>query len=463
MKKNFKEMATYEKKYKKYFDIFEKKSLKTKAGLPIKEDDIYALGKQLEKFEEWVAFKESNASADDLGILPKVGLDVIAASNATSVIPLIAGVQPIEERKGLVWFKNIVAMNSRGNIQANQTLLDARKGRIGLADSYATETITDEVVATGDGKATEFNVIVKYAPMRLRYTKITVDGQPETVLVDDGEGHLIGTGGKGTISYEDGKLSITFDNAPADGANIKVSYATNLEELAELQTINTEYDSVEVTARTYALRTEIGLFKSYEMSRRFNVDVEEMLARDLVTELTTQLSTSTVRALYVKTPDSGITWDKNAPQGVSFMEHLLSFSAVLADAENRILAQAGRLGEQVVYIVGHKASSIFKMLPGFKPATDVKATLGTHLFGYYEGKPIVRSLAIPDDEVIIETRGSDNYDSPVIYAPYMPLFVTDTFHGMDHNPLNSQKAAAAMVGIKATIPTLATKFKIVNA
>ena len=454
--------GTYEKKYRKYFDVFERASAKAKAGKRVDEWDLAGLGSQLQQFENWRSFKETNGSADDLGVLPKIGLDVITAANASSVIPLFASVQPINERKGLVWFKNVVALSNRGNIKKGQTLLSSTQGRVGLPEGYAGEIVSDEIDATGDGSATDFNFVVKYAPARLRTASIKVDGQPDTILLDDGKGNLIGVGGKGTINYETGEVSVSFGTAPADGAAIKSTYATNLEELNELQTIQTQFDSTEITARTFALRTEIGLFKSYEMQKRFNINPEEVLAQDLVNELTTNISTEVVKKLYQSTPGN-IVWDKTAPSGVGYMEHLLSFTATIASAENKILEQSGRIGGDIVYVVGTSVAGVLRAMPGFIPATDVKATLGTHFYGTLDGRPVVRSIVMPADEMLVVSKGEDPFTAAVVYAPYMPLFVTDTFNGMDHNPLNAQKAAAAMAGTKAVVPTLATRITIKNA
>jgi len=455
-------LGTYERKYKKYFDVFEKKSTLAKAKKRVDEWDLAVLGAQLEQFENWKSFKEANGSADDLGVLPKIALDVITAANASSVIPLFASVQPINERKGLVWFKNVVATNTRGNIQAGQTLLSATQGRVGLPEGYAGEIVENEVEATGDGKATDFTFVVKYPPVRLRTVTVTVSDQPATKLIDDGQGNLIGVGGKGTINYQTGEVSVSFDTAPGDGATVNATYATNLEHLTELQTIQTQFDSTEIVARTFALRTEIGLFKSYEMQKRFNINPEEVLAQDLVNELTTNISTDVVKKLYLATPGA-LTWDRQAPSGVGYMEHLLSFTATLAEAENKILEQAGRIGGDIVYIVGTSIAGLIRALPGFTPAQDVKATLGTHFYGTLDGRPVIRSIVLPADEMIVVSKGEDPFTAAVVYAPYMPLFVTDTFHGMDHNPLNAQKAAAAMAGSKAVVPTLATRIKVLNA
>jgi len=183
---------------------------------------------------------------------------VITAANTTSVIPLIASIQPIQERKGLIWFKNVVSRTDRGNVNNGDTLLDAKQGRQKIAEEFAGEHIRNEQDATGDGKAKDFAFVVKYPEVRLRTLEITVEGQPNTQLLDDGKGNIIGVGGKGSIKYSTGEVQVSFDDAPDDGAAILSSYDTNLETLAELQTVNTEFVSTSIEAKTYALRTEVG-------------------------------------------------------------------------------------------------------------------------------------------------------------------------------------------------------------
>ena len=70
-----KNLADYEKRYKKYFDAFESKSVLARTGKRITENDLAVLGAQLEQFESWKTFQENNGSADDLGAVPRIALD----------------------------------------------------------------------------------------------------------------------------------------------------------------------------------------------------------------------------------------------------------------------------------------------------------------------------------------------------------------------------------------------------
>ena len=340
--------------------------------------------------------------------------------------------------------------------------MNATNGRVKIPVGFAGEEIFGEDTgAKGDGNTKDFAFTLKYPPVNLRSVTIKLADESVT-LVDDGKGNLLGVGGKGSINYETGAVSVSFDNAPADGVAILADYATNFEAQTEIPTISSGFDSMTVVARTYALRTDIGLFKSYAMSRRFGINVEETIAQDLTQELTTEVSNNVVMKAYLAA--QGVTtWDKTAPAGVSYTEHKLTFFDALAQAESEILKNAGRSGGQTALIAGVKAAAIIRTLPGFQPADGLNAVLGTHYFGMLDGKPVLRSVVLPENEVLLVSKGASMFDASVVYAPYLPLFVTNTSEGIDHNPLKSQKGVALQAGIAVPVKTLITKLVIENA
>jgi hypothetical protein len=334
-------------------------------------------------------------------------------------------------------------------------------GRKKLASGFADEEIFNEDTGVaGDGSAKDFSFTLNYGPVRKRAVEIFVDGS-QVKLIDDGKGNLIGIGGQGSINYETGAVTVTFIEAPADGAKIFANYASNFEAMNEIPTVRSEYDSVGIRARTFALRSDIGLFKSYSMSQRFGMNVEEAIAKDLTQELTSEVSSAVVMEAYLNA-NGETEWSKTAPDGVSYIEHKLTLFDALAEAESEILNNAGRVGSAASIVAGTKAAATIKTLPGFKPADRVVASLGTHFFGTIDGKPVIRTTVIPENEILLISKGSSMFDTSLVYAPYMPLFVTSLAQGQDHNPLKSQKGVALQAGIKAVVPMLITKLKIVD-
>ena len=439
-------------------EFFEAKSTVAKTR-GVTNEDLFALGSQLEQYENFQAFSESNGGYGDLGVLPNIALDVITASTAQSPIPLIAAIQPMQEQQGTIYFKNVVAETTRGGVVDNDVLVDPIHGRVKRTTQFAGEDIKGEVIGTQTGSDVTFSGTVVYSPVRKREVEVFgTDGTDVWKLIDDGQGNLIGVGGFGVINYETGVFSVTFLAAPV--GDITMNYATNFEALTEIPTIRSEFDSLPVRARTYALRSDVGLFKSYSLGKRFGINVEETMAKDLTQELTTEVASNVVMEAYVNATGN-TEWDRTAPAGISFTEHKLTFFDALAYAESMILSNAGRSGGASALVAGHQATAVMRTLPGFKPAGDLNAVLGTHFFGTLDGRPVLRSSVVPDQEILMISKGTSMFDTSLVYAPYLPLFVTNMSDGIDHNPLKSQKGVALQAGMIAPVPTLITKISII--
>jgi len=199
--------------------------------------------------------------------------------------------------------------------------------------------------------------------------------------------------------------------------------------------------------------------KAFALKQRFGLNAEELIAKDLTIELNSEISTQAVKQAYLNA--IGVTqWQKTPPAGVSYIEHQLTFMNTLAQAEAQILSNAGRLNNTAL-LVGGDAAAIIRALPGFQPAPEMVATLGTHFFGTLDGKPVLRSSVVPDAEMLMISKGTSMFDTSLVYAPYLPLFVTNMTDGIDHNPLKSQKGVALQAGMIAPVPTLITKITIV--
>lgn len=64
-------------KYRDYLDFYEKKSINARVHGSTSIEEMYQVGKQLEKFEQYQKFNEES-SQGNLGVLPTVALDRLA-------------------------------------------------------------------------------------------------------------------------------------------------------------------------------------------------------------------------------------------------------------------------------------------------------------------------------------------------------------------------------------------------
>lgn len=79
-------------RYRSQFELLEGSTLAQHRGLST--FDYYTLGKQLEAFEQYKSLVEEDGNLNQLGRIPWVALDVITVVYGTSILPLIATVQP---------------------------------------------------------------------------------------------------------------------------------------------------------------------------------------------------------------------------------------------------------------------------------------------------------------------------------------------------------------------------------
>jgi hypothetical protein len=84
-------------------------------------------------------------------------------------------------------------------------------------------TVTAEVIATGDGGTTDYDVFVMFPP--LKPASITVTDGVETFTDPDGNGVFASDGaGSGTIDYSTGEVDISFAVAVGNGTDVTATY-----------------------------------------------------------------------------------------------------------------------------------------------------------------------------------------------------------------------------------------------
>lgn len=455
----------YFKKYNANVLAFEK-SLVAKAT-PISEHHIVQLGKQLDQWNTYKQVMESNGSLNMLGELPKVALDVITATMSNSILPVIATTQTIEAQKQLVWFKNVKAEDTKGNITAGDTLVNPLTG-VKTPKGYASNFIAAHVGATGDGTTKVFSFVLPGLKIRSQFTKIYVEDSATTVYAEDvgprgadkEVGALLGMGVSGTVNYQTGVVDLTFVVAPAATKKIFVDFQNNLEHMADIPKMSTYLDSTMIEAQAYALKSVMGMFQMFALKKAFGDSALEDMTMDLTREINSEIGGDFI-SKYLASAMGTTQFSLTAPAGVSEKLHRESYAFRMADADAVLLGNAGR-GTIKTMIVGREHAALVRGLDGFQLLSDGNS-LGAHIFGTYKGITYVR---VPEQALMDAKAGIGLYtgasplESAGVYAPFMPLTITQA-QALSPNPLNEQKAAATMAGTKVVVPQYATKFNVV--
>jgi len=447
--------------YKPYMESLEESPLaRVRAISPM---DYVILGKQFRQFENYKKMvSETFGTLKDLGQLPKYAYDVITANYAASILPLLASVQPIKGQQGIVYFKQIKARTTRGNVHENDILRNAIAKPQTQAVGFAGEKVYQNLGTLINGQQSyTFNLTP--APVRERQLTISLSTTTQT-LIDDGNGNIVPVGGAlgtGTINYSTGLVTIDFIT-PITGVEVaRAEFGTEYEENGNLPTIQSSFDSADVRAEVFALRSEMGSLKAFELKQTFGKDAETEMINDLTMEINAELGNTLISRIANASFGTPIVWDSAAPAGTSEVEHKLAFRNRIAEASSHIAQNAGR-GEVTAIICGVKAAALFDQLGTLFERTGF-ASSGPTLYGMYNKNiPVIRAIDVIDDSAVYCIyKGTGNFDAPAVYCPYMPLVVNGSLPVLN-NVLKTQGYALVWSAMKVIVNRFITKIDVQN-
>jgi len=449
----------YMKKYGKYINSLSKSPVAKVRSIGM--FDAYALGKQLEAFEDLRDFAEADGSVSDLGILPQIALDVITVAYGSSPVTIVSTVQPIDEEQGIIYYKNVVAGNTAGDLTSGQNIITAQGGQQVVPSQYASDKVTEAHGNTASG-TTQYSFYLSLVPVRTQGVTIQVALSGGTITAtDDGLGHLFGVGfnGDSTINYTTGQVYIDLTVNPGGAYAMTAIYQQSLEEEAQIRSINYQLTSAPVKADVYSLRGTLGMLKSYALQKRFGKVAEDELANDLVQGINTEIF-GDILAKMLAAEVGNTNWDSTPPNTVSYFEHKQTYKDYLAKAEAVIVGNAGR-GTVSYHIAGLSVCAILQTLPGFVKLYDGNSIGGAHLFGTLDGVPVIRVPLAAQLNPMVELlgyKGTSVFETACVYAPYMPL--TTTAMLPTANPLVGQKAAAIWAATQVVIANFLTTLTV---
>lgn len=450
---------SYSKRYRSQMNLLDKSLLAKCRG--ISHHDIYALGSQLEAFDEYKSFCEENGNLNQLGRIPQIAYDVITVVYGTSILPMLASVQPIEEQRGYVYFKNLKTSEAKGNMTAGGAYMDPTR-LLPTPQGYSGNILTTDLGTTSVVNAGSTTTLTGSLTGPLLSQSITVNIGTDAYGQDDGRGHLVGPGINGTVDYETGVISLVLVGPIPSGQAVIATYQQNYEIANDIPAIEIYFDSKSVSAEIFALKGTVGMLENYALKRRFGISAEESLAADLVGEINAEMGGALIRRMYAAQEVTPVDYYIKAPLGVSAWEQQMGLKMKLAKVEANMIDAAGR-GIITTMAAGTQACSVFQTLPGFDKVADGNVA-GPHIFGNLDGVTIIRvpdSSILPAWEVLPIWKGPTPFEAAAVYAPYMPLIITSTMNNIP-NPLRQTRAAATWAALDVIVPRFIGKLNIVD-
>lgn len=434
----------------------------------LKMYDFISLGEQLFQFERYcrqhnmpmMKNMQEGSTVASVGVPPVVVLDLITASHGSNIMPMVASVQPIRERIGAIYFKKLIAATTRGNVTAGQQLAYIKDMPEVFPVGYAGEKVTEVAAETADGQLTYTATFAK-SPVRQRSIRITVEDDTSVKGEDNGEGDILGIGCYGTVTYGNasvpGTIELTFVKQPEVGKKIIISYGTDFEQNGQLPEITTEIVSEPIEAEIFGIKTKVGRFQEFELKNRFGMIAAEEMIQDLTNEVNNELANTLIDRVS-KAAVGTTTWNYYPPSAtIPEATHRISYLYKISKAEATILMGTGR-GVVNVMLVDPQTAYILDDMPEFNKSGMGGA--GATFYGTL--KNTITVIRCPQMAAWVSYciyKGDGPFNTPIVYAPYMPFMLIDHLPVLD-NVLKHQAFAALWSGLKTVVQKYITKLVI---
>jgi len=189
-------------------------------------------------------------------------------------------IQPIDGENGEIFIVKPRYSDSVPGVNAGDEVFKT----LPTYDNYASELFVD-VALVGDGTTTAFAATPAGALLPLRpgtVKVITKVGALPDIAVDDSNGNLIGAGiSAGTIDYTTGAVSITYNVAPDNLAEIRIEWLYDAETDVGCENINSlEFDIINqpVKARMHPINFTSSVAAGLAAQAHLAIDVQDTLA-----------------------------------------------------------------------------------------------------------------------------------------------------------------------------------------
>jgi hypothetical protein len=192
----------------------------------------------------------------------------------TSPISAIASVQPIDEERGTVYYKQVVAQTTKAAITSGQTFWDSTQAPQAILSGYSNDQQTVALGTTTTATTAVFTTSSSLLPLRPQKVTVTYvqdsNGNGPITANDDGNGNLVGsptqrTGGGyqtmvGTVNYTTGVIDLYFFGfTPASANTVNISYEQVYEAATNIPQINFQLASKPVVASLFALKDTVDI------------------------------------------------------------------------------------------------------------------------------------------------------------------------------------------------------------
>ena len=378
----------------------------------------------------------------DLGTFIRHGFEVISAVIPNASLTDIMPVQPLERRRGRVFYLDYVMENAKGPVSAGDTSLDAKTGanlyKYYSAQRVDQETIEQTNINNGDSVyryngSTDFTDITKG-------TFVVEDSGGNIKIEDDNDngdltGDVDGSGSaNNTIDYATGDydFDVAQSTAVSDNEDLEGRYKFSFEDNRDNVTrVKLDITSSDVEPEERELLADWLLQSAFELEQHYGKDAEELLLNLLAGQVRAEIDIWGVEEI----KDNAVAstheqFDQDDIAYTSLNERNEDFKNWIIAYRDEIEANSGRFTGNVA-IAGREVMNLVEGLNDFQPEGDLTAEdiTGPHKRGEWMGIEWFKSKTYPDKDAVLGFNpGDDEFlRAPGVFLPFIPVMTTPAY------------------------------------
>lgn len=354
--------------------------------------------------------------------------DIVSVVLPSLITEEIVSVQAMDRRSADIFFMNYLADRTKGQIQKGDVLMSSRTGwkpNWGTG-AYASGWINGERLTAGTDGQLEFGTLVQDFNVTLN---IYTDDKYETISATHTNKVEGGSVTVGTLSIDTVTGEITGVIAPFS----TLTYKVDLEQTRNaIGRIKVEIVSEVIKAKTMKLNAEWLMDAAYDLQKAHGRDAEKEILIALTGEVRAEIDTGVIMDLlnlasannadgsvvkWEKTPDENIQWWFWRQQ---IIDTFINQSTNIYNTTRRALGN--------FLVLGTAVSDVVTSLDQFKSAVTVNMEFtGPYYAGELSNRwKVYISPDIPANEWFQGYVGESYLKSGYVYAPYLPIFTTQT-------------------------------------
>ncbi len=414
---------------------------KDQSGRPLRMDP-YRKFVMAQLFENQLAelkqFKEKHVIGEDtttVNTAPfiKYTFPLLRRVWPSLIAPEIVSVQPMSAPVGAIFYFELKYGSNKGAVASgNKLVKDFNR-------TYSSRYVDAELLGTGNGATTSFSGTLAWLPALPATLKVVAGSVSGTA---DAAGVITGTGiaGGSTVNVTSGAVTVVFSVAPAASVPVNLSYEYNNEATSLVPQVNIDIALVSVTAKSRKLKALWSSEAADDLKALHGVDAEQELVAGVGSELALEMDREVIEDLRSIASGGSLSYDMTVPSGVREIDHIRGMITPITLIANQIGKNTLR-GPANFMVMSYDAAAHIEQLqtdaymrPVFAGDQEAMAKaeqpqswgvmrMGTIASRYTSYK----DPYLTADQIVIGYKGNSFVDAGYVWAPYIPLQVTQSF------------------------------------